>query len=184
MDKIKVLGLCGSLRADSFNLKLLKNFLPGLDAGPFQSRLYGPLELPLLNQDLEEGPLPRPVLDLHAALAESSVVVIASPEYNASISGVLKNAIDWSSRPPGSTLWKGKIVALLAASPGALGGARGLIHLRTVISGLGAWVIPEQVQVPQAPSAFDGEGRLKEPRVEKQIQAAHAGLKALAEKLL
>jgi chromate reductase, NAD(P)H dehydrogenase (quinone) len=183
MSKTKVLGLCGSLRADSWNLKLLKNFLPALDPQHFETRLYGKLDMPLVNEDLETKPLPQPILDFRSALEESPVVAIACPEYNSSITPALKNAIDWATRPPGN-LWQGKIVVLLAASPGALGGARGLIHVRAVLSNIRAWVIPDLVLCPHADQAFDGEGRLGNEATRKQISQAIAGLRSFAEKQL
>jgi NAD(P)H-dependent FMN reductase len=181
--KTKVLGVCGSLRADSWNLKLLRNFLAALDTGPYSTRLYGSLEMPLMNQELESKPLDPRINAFRDAVAESQIVIFASPEYNASISGPLKNAIDWGTRGTGN-VWQGKIGVLLAASPGALGGARGLIHLRTVLSGVKIWVIPEQVQCSNAPEAFDAGGALKNAGVEKQIHAAVESLGAFSQKLL
>lgn len=185
MSKIKALGLCGSLRSDSFNLKLLNYFLGLLDArGGFETHRYGSLELPLVNQDLESKPLHPSVTALQTAISEANVIVIASPEYNASLSGALKNAIDWGTRPQGMNCWQGKIVVLLSASPGALGGARGLIHLRTVLSGLKTWIIPEQVQCPSAHEAFDAAGALRPEGVRKQAEGAVQSLENLAKKLL
>jgi len=180
--KYSVLGLCGSLRADSWNLKLLENFLAAMPADSFQSRLYGALELPLMNQDLEKSALPKAVLDFRTALEESPIVVIASPEYNASYSPVIKNAIDWASRPPKS-LWDGKIVVMLGASPGMFGAARGQIHLRTVLANLRSWVMPDMVVCPKAHEAFGSDGKLQNEHVAKQIRAAIQGLAAFAEKV-
>jgi NAD(P)H-dependent FMN reductase len=183
MEKIKVLGLCGSLRADSWNLKLLRNFLAALDGGPFTTELYGALDLPLMNEDLEKSPLDARVLALRAAVERAHVVAFASPEYNGSLSPALKNAIDWGTRTPGN-VWQGKAAVLLAASPGVYGGVRGLIHLRTVLSGIKMWVIPEQVQCPQAPQAFDGAGVLTSEIVQKQVRGAMQGLETFTKKIL
>ncbi len=187
MPEIKGLGLCGSLRADSWNLKLLRNFLGALKTKtgglPYSTRLYAPLDLPLMNEDLEKGPLDSRILDFRKALEESPVIVIASPEYNGSLSPALKNAIDWATRPPGN-LWQGKIAVLLGASPGSLGGARGLIHLRTVLSGIKCWVIPEQVQCANAHLAFDEAGNLKIDAVRQQIIGAIESLDSFAGKML
>lgn len=181
--KTSVLGLCGSLRVDSWNLKLLKNFLAAMPTDSFQTRLYGSLELPLMNQDLETPPLPQSVLDLRAALEASPVVVIGSPEYNSSYSPVIKNAIDWASRPP-KNLWDGKLVVLLGASPGMFGGARGQIHLRSVLANQRSWVMPDLVVCPKAHEAFGGDGTLLNEHVAKQIATAIQGLTAFAEKQL
>jgi chromate reductase len=94
MSQKKVLGICGSLRADSYNLKLLRNFLTLLGDAGMETRLYPPLELPLMNEDLEKKPLHAAILDFRKALEEYPIIVVASPEYNASTPGNLKNAID------------------------------------------------------------------------------------------
>jgi len=175
---MKTLGLCGSLRSDSWNLKLLRNFLESLPG----STLYPSLDLPHVNEDLEKGTLPASILAFRQALEKAQVVVIASPEYNGSFSSALKNAIDWGTRPPGN-LWAGKVVVLLGASPGVFGGIRGLIQLRTVLSGIKAWVIPEQVILPAADKAFAG-GKLQNEAALKQIEVAVASLKAFSAKVL
>lgn len=166
----KMLGICGSLRAGSWNLKLLRAFLKEFNG----ARLYPSLEMPLVNEDLETKPLDKSIQDFRAALKEAEVVVIASPEYNGSFSSALKNAVDWGTR--GENLWAGKTVVLLAASPGAFGGIRGLIQLKTVLSGIKSWVIPEQVLCSNAHLAFDESGNLKNEMVKKQIDTAFAGL--------
>ncbi|HEY8279608.1 MAG TPA: NADPH-dependent FMN reductase [Bdellovibrionota bacterium] len=183
MQNKKILGLCGSLRADSWNLKLLKNFLAAAEGSGFSTQLHSPLQLPLMNEDLEKKPLDASILNFRSALQESTIVVLGSPEYNGSLSPVLKNAIDWGTRPP-ANLWEGKIAVLLAASPGSLGGARGLIHLRTVLSGIKTWVIPEQVQCALADHAFDEMGGLTNEAVKKQIAGSLKSLTAFAEKML
>lgn len=179
----KVLGLCGSLRADSYNLKLLRNFLAEAKNGGTETELHPALHLPLMNEDLEKQPLPAEILKFRAALEAAPIVAVASPEYNASLSPALKNAIDWGSRPP-RNLWEGKIVVLLGASPGALGGVRGLIHLRAVLANLKSWIIPEQVQLPAADKAFDPEGKLQAEQTKKQITGALASLESFTKKML
>jgi NAD(P)H-dependent FMN reductase len=183
MKEIKALGLCGSLRGDSWNLKLLRNFLSHLQESGLETRLWPSLELPLFSEDLEKKPLDLRVTDFRAALQATSVVVVASPEYNGAYSAALKNAVDWATRPP-ENLWAGKIVVLLSASPGSLGGARGLIHLRTLLSGIKSWVIHQQVQLPFCDEAFNGEGVLVNEAAKKQIAVAVEGVKELCAKLL
>jgi chromate reductase len=182
MAKLKLVGVCGSLRSDSFNLKLLKNFVAAA-AADYHTSIYGSLDLPLMNEDLEKKPLPQSILDFRATLAAAPVVVVASPEYNGSLSPALKNAIDWGTRPPGN-LWQGKVVVLLAASPGVFAGVRGLIHVRTVLSGIQSWVIPQQVTCPAAHQAFDEAGALKNEAVSKQIQGALQSLELFTKKML
>lgn len=183
MSQKKILGICGSLRAESYNLKLLRNFLSLLEQGGAETRLYPPLEMPLMNEDLENKPLAQPILDFRKALEEYPIIVVASPEYNASTPANLKNAIDWGSRPP-KNLWDGKVGVLLSASPGALGGARNLIHLRTVLSGIKTWLVPEQVQCSLAHTAFAADGQLTNEMVKKQMVGAATALNHLADKLL
>jgi len=182
MAKTKVVGICGSLREGSWNRKLLENFLPYLDADTFSVKSFPSLELPLLNQDLEGQPLDPRITAFRAAIEEAAVVVIASPEYNGSFSGALKNAIDWASRPP-ANLWNGKIVLLLSASPGALGGMRGILHLKPLLSNCRSWVIHDHVFCGQADKAFDSEGRLVHEGTKKQMAAAAESLRAFAAKM-
>ncbi|MGZ3661421.1 MAG: NADPH-dependent FMN reductase [Bdellovibrionota bacterium] len=184
MAKIKVLGLCGSLRAESYNLKLLRNFVSALPGATFETSIYPTLDMPLMNEDLEKKPLPQPILDFRAALSAAPVIVLACPEYNGGITGPLKNAIDWGTRPP-ANLWQDKIAVLLSASPGSLGGARGLIQVRTILSGIKTWVIPEQVQLSAAHEAFETPGgTLKVEGVHKQIQGAIQSLEVFTKKML
>lgn len=179
----KALGICGSLRADSWNLKLLRNFLDSLKQEGCETSLYPSLEMPLMNEDLEKSTLDPRILNFRSALKEHNIIVIASPEYNGGYSPALKNAIDWGSRPP-ENLWAGKIAVLLSASPGALGGARGLIQVRTILSGIKTWVIPEQVQCSLADKAFSGEGKLTSDGTLKQITGAISSLHRFADKML
>lgn len=148
-----------------------------------ETTIYPPLELPLMNEDLEKKPLDSSILKFRAALEAHPIVVIASPEYNASTPANLKNAIDWASRPP-KNLWEGKIGVLLSASPGMLGGARNLIHLRAVLANLKMWNVPEQVQCPMAHKAFNAEGKLTEEHVLKQMEGAIASLESFSGKML
>lgn len=168
----KILGICGSLRADSWNLKLLRAFLSNMK----DSEIYPNLEMPLLNEDLELRPLDARIINFRSALKNASIIAIASPEYNGSFSSALKNAIDWATRE--ENIWAGKTVVLLGASPGAFGAVRGAIMLKTVLSGLKSWVIPEQVLCPNADKAFDSNGQLINEAVKKQIALAKDALSA------
>lgn len=179
----KALGICGSLRADSYNLKLLRNFLGALQRAGAETSLFPSLEMPLVNEDLEKKPLDARITDFRAALEKHPIAIVACPEYNSSITPALKNAVDWATRPPGN-LWDGKIVVLLGASPGALGGARGLIHVRAVLSNIKSWVIPEMVILPHADQAFDADGKLTAPQALKQIDTAVASLLKFSGKML
>jgi NAD(P)H-dependent FMN reductase len=129
--------------------------------------------MPLFNEDLEaESGLPQSVLQFRDLLKSHQGFLIACPEYNGSITPLLKNAIDWASRPapgePGLICFKGKVAALLATSPGGLGGIRGLVHVRAILEGIGTLVIPQQKGIPHAHQAFDEQGALTD---EKQAAA-------------
>jgi NAD(P)H-dependent FMN reductase len=107
-------------------------------------------------------------------------LLISSPEYNSSITGVLKNTIDWVSRPvPGKPplhAFAGKVALLVAASPGALGGLRGLVTLRSILSNIKVLVLPDQLAVPKAGEAFGADGRLADPRLQASIEKLGATL--------
>jgi chromate reductase, NAD(P)H dehydrogenase (quinone) len=174
----KILLINGSLRKESYNGKLLRAVSNELaKTTRFETTFCPNLDLPLLNEDLEGTNLPQSVLEFRSLLKAHSIVWIASPEYNGAPSGPLKNAIDWATRPP-ENLWAGKICVISSASPGALGGARGLIQLRTILSGIKCWVIPEQVQCSVAHEAFSPDGALQNGAVVKQIQSTLTGLQS------
>ena len=146
------------------------------------------LQLPLFDEDLErEQGLPEGARRLKAEMVAHDGFLIASPEYNSSISGALKNAIDWASRAapgePGLAAFRGKIAALMAASPGALGGLRGLITLRSILGNIGVLVLPTQVTVPRAHEAFDEAGGLKDEKQRAALRALGAAAAELAGKL-
>lgn len=178
------IGICGSLRKDSFNRQLMENVLASLALHGVGISSLSPQEctLPLLNEDLETKPLDQSILQFRAKLEAAPLVVVASPEYNAGPSAALKNMIDWASRAP-KNLWEGKIVLLAAASPGSLGGVRGLIQTRAILSNLKAWVIPEQVQCGNADKAFTPDRKLSVDFVTKQIDTAASKAISLAQKL-
>ncbi|MBX3095965.1 MAG: NAD(P)H-dependent oxidoreductase [Fimbriimonadaceae bacterium] len=166
-----ILGLSGSARAESYNRTLLTYALDKLNAEGATTETFSFRDhpQPLYDADLEsqEG-LPDSVLQMRAAIMAADGVVIASPEYNSSITPLLKNAIDWGSRmDPESkqgNVWKGKPILLLGASPGALGGVRALRVVREVFVELQAHVMPQQVAVSMAHEMFNGEGELANER--------------------
>lgn len=177
MTQPKILALAGSTRSGSFNKKLVRiaaEFARTAGAEVTVIDLRD-LDLPLFDQDFEEAHgLPAGAKTLKSLLRASDGLLIASPEYNSSITGVLKNAIDWASRAetddePPLAAFRGKAAALLAASPGALGGLRGLVHLRAILGNIGVIVLPDQVTVPTAHEAFDQTGRLKDERKTGQV---------------
>lgn len=186
-DPVRVAVISGSLRRDSYNTKLAR-FVAGRLAGAGvevdEISLLG-LDLPLMNEDLEkEQGLPTGALDLKKRLIAADGLLFASPEYNGSLSPALKNAIDWASRPNAGeaplACFKGKVGGLLGASPGRLGGLRGLNHLRTILSGIGVIVLPTDCALSSAHEAFDDAGDLKDAAVAKSAVAVGRGVVTLA----
>jgi chromate reductase len=158
MPDVLLLGICGSLRQASTNRALLRALAEVMPAGA-RLELYERLgELPLFNSDLGE---PAPVTDLKAAIARADGVVFGTPEYNYSIPGVLKNALDWASRPPASSPMRGKPVGMIGAAAGMSGSMRAQLHLRQmmVFSDTPTLNQPE-VLIPRAHERFDAAGQL------------------------
>jgi len=166
---IKIALLSGSLRGESLNTKLVTAVageIEGQDGVEIDLISLNKLDLPIYDQDLEEKEFPAGALELKRLLKESDGFLIGSPEYNGSISGALKNAIDWASRPRPDEepleCFKGKSCGLLAASPGAIGGLRGLRHVRQILTQLQMVVIPQEFALSKAHEAFDDAGQIKD----------------------
>lgn len=176
MESIRVLGIAGSLRKDSYNrlaLKAAREHAPdGMEISIFD-RLA---EIPLYDQDQEENP-PEAVRDLKRRIREADAILIATPEYNFSVPGVLKNAMDWASRPYGDNAWQGKPVALMSASTSLLGGARAQHHLRQSFVFLEMLPVnlPE-VLIASADERFDDEGNLVDDTARALIEDLLANL--------
>jgi chromate reductase, NAD(P)H dehydrogenase (quinone) len=178
---MRLVLLGGSLRAASLNLRLLGHLQRELEARGHQVSAFTreALRLPLY----EDGLAPSPeVLALQGALGEAQGLVIVSPEYNAGIPGHLKNAVDWLStlRP---SPWPGLPVLLCAASPGAFGGARGLMAWRATLANMGALALPEAITVPHADQQLDARGAPTEARSAAQVPMVLEGFLALAARL-
>lgn len=174
--KPRILAFAGSLREGSWNRKLLPHAARGAeDAGAEVTVLdLREFPLPLFDQDLEarEG-APEAAVRLKRLMIEHDGFLIASPEHNSSITVLLKNLIDWVSRPgarePALVAFQGKVATLMSASPGALGGLRGLVHVRSILGNIGVIVLPDQVAVPKAHEAFLPDGALKDPQQQASI---------------
>jgi NAD(P)H-dependent FMN reductase len=183
----KVLCFAGSLRKDSLNKKLVKVAMEGArNAGAEVTFVdLKDLPMPIYDGDIEaaEG-LPENAKKFKRMLMEHDALLIASPEYNSSISAALKNAIDWASRPePGETnlqAFTGKVAGLLAASPGALGGLRGLVTLRSVLGNIGIIVVPDQLAVSKADGAFNDDGTMKDSKQEGNVHRIGARVAQVA----
>jgi chromate reductase, NAD(P)H dehydrogenase (quinone) len=156
---LKVIGICGSLRQHSYN-KLLLQAAGKLLADQVQFSIADISGIPLFNQD-HEDPLPEVVANLKSAIESADALVISTPEYNFSIPGVLKNAIDWLTRPAGQNSLNGKPVATIGATIGGFGTVGAQLHLRQVLSVLNMYVVNQpMVLVAQAHTKFDDEGNL------------------------
>src|SRR5947207_12973689 len=154
----RILGISGSLRRDSHNTNLLRAAAEA--AGPdVELDVYDGLkEVPPYDEDDDVHPRPASVARLNAAIANADAVLFATPEYNASIPGHLKNAIDWVSRPVATNVLRNKPVLVVGASTGAFGAARAQAELRKVLAALGARVLDVELPVPHAHTRFDEDG--------------------------
>ena len=164
-----ILGFAGSLRKDSYNKALLR---AATKLAPKGTRLeiFDLEGIPLFNQDLE-GRMPEKVKEFKAKIMGADALLIATPEHNYSVPGVLKNAIDWASRPPGDNSFEGKPVAIMSASPGILGGARAQYHLRQVLVSLNMHAINRpEVIVASADEKIDENGNLTDEKTKKKIE--------------
>ena len=176
-EPLKFLGFVGSLRKNSYNKALMKAALTLLPKN-VTLEVFDISEFPQFNQDLEQTP-PRLVTQFKAKIREADAILIASPEYNYSIPGVLKNAIDWASRPYGENAFEDKPVAVMSASIGALGGGRGQYHLRQSFVFLDMHPLNRpEVMLPFAHNNVDAEGNLTNEQTKDLIKQL---LEALAE---
>jgi chromate reductase len=182
--QIKILALCGSARRDSLNQKLLDiAALGAVDAGAQVSQVRSPdFQLPIYDGDWEaEHGIPDRARALKALLAEHHALLAATPEYNGGYPALLKNALDWASRPSksdptGVEVFAGKIAAVVTASPGVLGGIRAQIALQISLNKLGVLVLPSSFALGLAHQAFDEQWRLKDGDVDRNIRAVGAAL--------
>jgi chromate reductase len=166
---MKVLGISGSLRRDSYNTQLLRaaeELFPSEVDFVLYDRLKG---VPPYDQEDDVEPAPPAVAALRLAVAEVDAVLFATPEYNSSIPGVLKNALDWVSRPAATNALRNKPVAVVGASTGAFGAVWAQAELRKVLAAIGARVVDAEVAVGHAPTRFDEDGRLEDESLQEQL---------------
>ena len=186
----RILAFAGSTRRDSFNKRLVPIAAKGArDAGAEVALIdLKDFPLPLFDQDLEaEQGMPDNGAKLKKLFIDHDGLLIASPEYNSSVTAVLKNAIDWVSRPapgePPLVAFRGKVATLMSASPGALGGLRALVHVRSILGNIGVIVLPDQVAVAKAHEAFQPDGSLIDPKQQAGIEALGKTLASFLMKL-
>ena len=171
----RILAFAGSTRTNSYNKKLV-NFAARAaeDAGAEVTLIdLRDFALPLFDEDIEAAGTPIAATKLKQLFLSHNGLLIASPEYNSSISAVLKNAIDWVSRSahgePMKAAFTGKVAAIMSASPGGLGGLRGLVHVRSILENISVMVLPDQYALGSAHSAFNDDGNLIEERAAKTV---------------
>ena len=163
-----ILGICGSLRSQSYNRSALRAAAEELPQG-MRLRMADYRNIPLFDQDLESQGVPDAVLQLAYEIRSADALLIASPEYNFSVSGVLKNAIDWMSRQPEQP-FKNKPVALMSATLGPVGGARHQYEVRKILGCLEALVMPRpEVFINLCQPKFDADGRLVDAAARKAV---------------
>ena len=186
----RILAFSGSLREGSFNQKLVNIAAAGARAAGAEVTVLDlrDLPMPVYGGDLEarEG-LPENARKFKELLKAHPGLLIASPENNSGMSAALKNAIDWASRPqegePSLAAFRDKAAAIMAASPGGLGGLRGLVSLRSVLSNITVLVLPDQKAIPHAAEAFTAGGTLKDASQQDAIEKIGARLATVISKL-
>jgi chromate reductase, NAD(P)H dehydrogenase (quinone) len=188
----RILALGGSLRRDSYNQKLAAIAAAGARSAGAEVTVISlrDFPLPLFDEDLEKSEgKPEAAVRLKALFKEHHGFIIASPEYNSSLTAALKNAIDWVSRAdaddePALSALGGRTAVICSASPGALGGLRGLVHLRSILGNLGITVLPDQIAIGAAYQAFRDDGSLSDEKQVARVLGLGSGLARHLGKLL
>lgn len=187
----KILAFSGSSRRESFNQKLVKIAASGASKEGASITIINLADfpMPIFNQDLEqEQGIPESASQFKKLMIEHDGFLIASPEYNSAFSPLLKNTLDWVSRAesddePPLAAYHGKIASIMATSPGPLGGLRGLVFLRMLLSNMGVIVLPDQKAIPQAFKAFNDAGLLIDEAQQNSILSLGSQLAINIEKL-
>ena len=190
-DMSRILAFSGSSRKESFNKKLVKIAAIGAEeAGASVTVIdLADYPMPLFDEDLEakEG-IPKNALKFKKLLMEHDAIMIASPEYNSAFSPLLKNVLDWASRTESKeesplAAYQGKVAVIMSASPGALGGSRGLVFLRMLLANMGVIVLPEQKAISAAFKAFNKDGSLSDEKNQKSVLEIGSKLESAVSKL-
>lgn len=180
---MNVLAMSGSLRTASYNRKILqiaKKHAVALGATVEELDLRE-LDLPMYDGDIEEKGMPESAVRLKRAIETADVILLATPEYNRSISGALKNAIDWASR--GGNSWEGKVVAPMTASPGPFGGVRAMLHLREILSQEGARIVMKpEIMIGKVAEALTESGEFTDEKMDAKMKELVQNSITLAER--
>ncbi|SDM11377.1 NAD(P)H-dependent FMN reductase [Oryzisolibacter propanilivorax] len=176
---MKLLVFAGSARSESFNRRLARVAADAARAAGAQATLLelADYDIPMYHAELEARGTPPDVIRLKEAMDAHPAWIIATPEYNGSYTGLLKNTLDWTSSPvaghpvfaDASRPFAGKVVGMLSASNGALGGLRAQSHLAPLLLNLGCWLAPRAYALPRAASAFDAQGQLLDAEQQAQV---------------
>ena len=177
---MKVLGISGSLRSDSHNAKLLRVAAERIGDEAELEIWEGLKAVPPYDQDDDVDPAPAAVAELRAAIAGADAVLFATPEYNSSVPGQLKNALDWVSRPLAASPLRNKPVAVVGASTGAFGAVWSQAELRKILGAIGARVVDAELAVNFCGERFDQDGRLADEDVAERLEEVVAALLAEA----
>ncbi len=178
---MKILGIAGSLRKQSYNRGLLR---AAQEVAPSHCsfEIFDLKNIPLYNQE-DEGTLPEGVAHLKKSIRAADALLIATPEYNYSIPGVLKNALDWGSRPYGDNAWDRKPVAIIGASPSLQGTSRAQYHLRQVFVTLNMHALNKpELMIGSAQDKFDADGNLTDPKIRQKLAEILAALLSCIQK--
>ena len=187
----RILAFAGSSREQSYNKKLVQIAAAGAEeAGAVVTVVdLADFPMPLFSQDLEdEEGMPTSAREFKKLMMDHDALMIASPEYNSGLTPLLKNAIDWASRAESEeeaslAAYQGKLAVIMAASPGALGGSRGLVVLRMLLANMGVLVLPEQQAIPRASGAFNEDGSLTNAKRQTAVLGLGSKLAIAAGKL-
>lgn len=185
----KVLAFAGSARKESWNKKVIQQAARfAEDAGASVTLIdLADFELPLFNEDVESAGVPENARKLKELFVAHDALLIAAPEYNSSITPLLKNTIDWVSRPDENhamlAAFSGKTAALMSASPGAWGGMRGLVHLRDILGNIGVTLVPAEVSVSKVHNSFDERGNLNDEGTAKRMKSVVESLVRMTQSL-
>jgi NAD(P)H-dependent FMN reductase len=178
MNTPKILAFAGSTRKESFNKRLAKIALLAADKAGAETTFIDlhDYDMPLYSEDLlAEHGMPEGVIAFKEMLKNHNGFLITSPEYNGSLTGTLKNAIDWGTiKADGEermACWNGKIAGLLSASPGGLGGIRGLHHLRTILAGIGTFVLPNHLAVGNSTTNLQNDEQITDEKLQLQLES-------------
>ena len=169
MPPVRALAFAGSLRKESWNRKLLRLAVEAARESGLDVQEFDLCDVPLYHAEVEAAGFPPPVEAFRGAVRAADALIVATPEYNNSMPGVLKNAIDWASRPPNA--FDGKVAAILGASPGNFGTVSAQHALRPVLVTLNVLALPgPRVFIARAPQAFEPDGALKDARAAEQVR--------------